>query len=70
MKKKELKSLLNDYIGLVEEAIVGLQIKDAEIKLLESQLELQDKAIIRKDKQIEGLEISLADQVANNMRDE
>lgn len=65
MKKKELKQELEEtkrMLGIANGTVAG-QIKV--IQMLERQLEMQDKAIERKDKQFLGLRSAYQDEIIN-----
>ena len=65
MKKRRLKEQLNNANEIVCLQINEINALNNVIKMLEKQLEQQDKAIDRKDKQFLGLRSAYQDEIIN-----
>jgi hypothetical protein len=67
MTKKELKKENKLLLELLEESSRGHKHKDSIIDMLQRQIEIQDKAIERKDRQFFGLKEAYKDDLINGM---
>ena len=67
MKKKELKQKLNEANKIVFLQMDEIGKLNKIIDILEKQLEQQDKAIERKDKQFLGLRSAFQDEIINKL---